>query len=569
MSISETIPEIDALSSENLLKTEKMMAIESPDYLIERNLLEIKTKDAELIPFKKNKIQRLIDSKIREIQKAGRPVRLWLLKFRQGGCSTFIEGKIFVNTSQRENINSLIMADQKEKSVNIFEMSKLFQERLEVSRPHLLYPLKKSNEKKLEWDKIHSQIIITSGENVDAARSFSFQYVHLSECAFFRDLGGVLKALLQSVPAHKNTIVIGETTANGIGGAFFDEWQRAKKGNSDWVAMFLGWYLMEEYTRPLALDNDALYPILDVTFDTDGGRNDFLQEENQLRTNYKVPEDQLNWRRWCIVNNCRGEVSTFRQEYPADDDEAFLVSGKCIFDKIRLKQQKMDCRAPIAKGNFVELDGKAVFRDNELGHIKIYQWPDKDMQIAIGGDGARTLTGDPTAAVAINKKNLKTILTLHTHIDPDQFAVQLRLLGMFCNLGIVAAENNDSGHTTNEKLFKIYGNTYVKTKNDGKDIQEIGWKTTTSSRPQMIAQLKQEIRENATDLMDEELIDECLNFIENEDGKLAAGPGCHDDLVIARMIAGQLVQKFPYVPVKSDWKDGYKPQPQGRGAWAA
>ena len=557
---------IEKWTDEELALAELALAQEDPNYLIESGYLEIRTKQKELIPLRLNTIQKKLHDKILELKRQKKPIRIWLLKFRQGGCSTYTEAKIFAETSQRENINSLIMADQKEKSSNLFEMSKLFEERLKKTRSYLLSPLKKSNEKKLEWEQKHSQIIITSGENIDAARSFTYHFVHLSEVAYFRDLNGVLKALLQTVPDDPDTMVIGETTANGLGGDFYKEWQRAKKGQSDWVAVFFPWFLMEEYRRPLEPDG-KLYPLTDVIYDTDGGYQDFIIEEMQLRKKYCLSEEQLNWRRWCIVNKCQGDVATFRQEYPADDEEAFLVSGKCIFDRVKLKQQKLDVKPPIAIGNLVEEDGKAVWRDDPKGYFRIHQWPEKEGQYCGGADGTRTLTGDPAAGVILNKKSNKTVAILHGHIDPDQFKLKLRLLGMFYNQCLIAPENNDIGKSIAEGLHAIYGKVYVKADEHG-NIKDIGFKTNSVSRDEIISLLKQEIREGSTELTDELLIDEALNFIKNEDGKLAAAPGTHDDLMIARMIAGKMRHLNPYIPPKSDWKTKYKEKTKG-SVWAS
>lgn len=552
----------------NLLAEEKALAKADPFYLIKSEALKIKTKNSELVPLKLKSAQRIIMNKILELKEQKKPVRIWILKYRQGGVSTMIEALIFSIASQQANVNALIMADEKDKSTHLFEMSKLFQEELEKNSPHLVEPLKKSNEKKLEWERSRSQILITSSENPDAARAFTFQIATLSECSRFRDLKQVLGALLQSVPDHERTMIIGETTANGLGGAFYDEWIKAEQGRSDWVALFIPWFTDEDYKRPLEKDAGEFYRLDEVQYDTEGGNMDFLKEEQMLKEKFALTDAQLNWRRWAIVNKCQGSVATFREEYPADSKEAFLVTGRCVFDKIKLKQQKMASRPPLAIGELVELESKAVFRENNIGMIRVYEYPKKDAQYAIGADGSRTLTGDPSAAVVIDKYSNKTVAVLHGRIDPDQFAQKLRLLGVYYNQAIIAPETNDAGYATCDRLFKIYGNTYIKTSNDGKTIVRIGWRTDSVSRPQMIATLRQEIREGATELMDEPMIDECLSFIELDSGKLAAAPGCHDDLVIARMIAGMMRLERPFSQKKKK-KGGYKDFNQPYSHWQA
>jgi hypothetical protein len=54
-------------------------------------------------------------------------------------------------------------------------------------------------------------------------------------------------------------------------------------------------------------------------------------DEEQLAETYGLNDDQLAWRRWTIDNKCRGSLDKFRQEYPSNDVEAFLMSGRPAF----------------------------------------------------------------------------------------------------------------------------------------------------------------------------------------------------------------------------------------------
>ena len=77
--------------SEGMFTSEDVIAAEhDPIWLVENEKLSIKTKPGELIPFKLNSIQKKIIAKIRELQAEGKPIRIWILKARQMGCSTLI-----------------------------------------------------------------------------------------------------------------------------------------------------------------------------------------------------------------------------------------------------------------------------------------------------------------------------------------------------------------------------------------------------------------------------------------------------------------------------------------------
>ena len=72
-------------------------------------------------------------------------------------------------------------------------------------------------------------------------------FLHKSEKAFWDDNGGLLdKSLNATVPKLPGTFIIDETTANGYN-RFKDEWDRSVRGENDYTAIFLAWYLSEEY----------------------------------------------------------------------------------------------------------------------------------------------------------------------------------------------------------------------------------------------------------------------------------------------------------------------------------
>jgi len=92
------------------------------------------------------------------------------------GCSTLIEAIIYAYTSQRQNINSLILADDLDGSNYLFNMSKLYHEQVAKEFKH---PLQRSNEKKIEFEGRHSQILVDTADNLDAGRKYTFQIAHL------------------------------------------------------------------------------------------------------------------------------------------------------------------------------------------------------------------------------------------------------------------------------------------------------------------------------------------------------------------------------------------------------
>jgi len=460
------------LTDREILEAEKVVIEDNPFVLVEGEFLTIKTKSGDLVKFKPNTIQRKVLNKIKEIIAKNKPIRLWILKARQTGISTLIEALIYAFTSQRQATNSLVVADDIDGANYIFGMQKLYQEMLDN---HLKPMPKHSNEKKLEFEGIHSQILIDTSENLNAGRKFTFRAVHLSEVAFFKDLRALMLGLNQSVPNLPRTMIIGETTANGIGNQFYDEWQKCQTGLSDWETLFIAWWEVREYQMPL--EGGQLYPVEGIEFVTPAEREIFLIDEKKIKEKYGLTQEQLNWRRWCIVNNCNRSVLQFNQEYPDSPETAFISTGDLYFNKDGLKRQEI--KKPLAIGNIVKEDSRYVFREDPTGLFRIYEHPVKDNQYVVAGDTAEGLEhGDKSSGVVLNKRTNKTACIYNHNVAPDRFEEDLIKMGHFYNDALIACESKGYGYSVNQGLYKNYGRVYRKVKTSKgytESTLELGW----------------------------------------------------------------------------------------------
>lgn len=540
---------LDTMTDEDIAVHEKMMVVDDPLKLVMGGFLTIRTKAGELERLKLNSAQKKLLGRVSQIMKEGRPVRIWVLKARQAGISTLIEAILYGYTSQREATNALVVADDIDGANYLFGMQKLYHEMLD---PHLKPQTKHSNEKKLEFDKIHSQVLIDTSDNLSAGRKFTFRAVHLSEISRFRNLRELMLGINQSVPNLPGTIVIGETTANGMN-QFYDEWVACehgmKEGTSDWETFFIAWFEIPEYVLPLSETHGELYPIDGINFKNVTDRENFLLDEKILRQKYSLTEEQINWRRWCIVNNCNRSVLQFNQEYPDCPATSFVATGDSFFDKEALGKQEI--KKPIAVGNIVKDGGKYVFRPDGSGLFKIYEFPMRGGQYVIGADPAEGLEhGDKSAAVVLNKRTNKTACVYNHNIPPDRFEEDLKKAGYFYNEAVVACESKGYGYSINQGLYKSYGRVYRKVntkKGFAEQTLELGWNTNRASRPQMLAQLQEEVSEGSTELLDKDLINQAWTFINNiKRGQPEAEKGKCDDLIMSRAIAGQVRIEQPF-----------------------
>lgn len=294
--------------------------------------LKIKDKNGEIVPLVLNKAQLVVLSKIEEQIKAGVPIRLIILKARQKGISTLIEAYIFWRTSNWHQRKSAIVGHKVDATNNLYAMTKRYLKYL----PHVLQPqIEASNEKVLRYGKLESEIKLYTAESGDVGSSDTIQDLHLTEVAKWRDPKTSLTALLQTVPDKPNTMVVLETTAKGIGGEFYDRWQMAKNGESNYIPIFLSWLIDDEYTLKFRdqEDKDKLINSIDEI------------EEGLLASGATL--EHLNWRRKIgLPDKCGNDVDQFRQEYPClpgdvliqtanglDRIEEAFVDGNMILNK--------------------------------------------------------------------------------------------------------------------------------------------------------------------------------------------------------------------------------------------
>ena len=509
--------------------------------------LMIQNKAGQMIPLKLNPLQLRLYQEIQRQRASGQPVRIIILKARQIGFSTATAALFYQRAATMPNHNGMIVAHKADASTNIFNKSKLF---WEMSRPEVR-PLKKtSNAKELLFENpstkqedkltdpgLRSRILIETAGNRDAGRSATIHDLHLSELAFWPYAEQTLISLMQAVPNLPETTIIIESTANGVGGAFYKEWRRAKAGQSAFVPLFFPWWEHQEY----CLHDPDFLP---------------TPEEEALAQTYGLSLDQLAWRRWCIRANCGGDENVFAQEYPANDEEAFLLSGRPVFDMRALLRAEQ--AAPEAQlGRVAEINGLAQFTADS-SYLRLYHPPRNGAEYVIGIDVAEGLAGGDWSVMAVLERNSLELAALwRGHIDPDLLGREAVLLARYYQGALLAPEANNHGIAViNAIKRENYGRMYRQRDPDtGKLSERWGFSTTSRSKPLAINLLAKLIREDAERLQDKLLIGECMSYAYDDKGHTNAQPGCHDDCVMAMAIAVAVCCEQPTGPrlTEADW----------------
>lgn len=518
-----------------------MINIRNAKEYIQR-FLKIRAKDGEIVPFKLNPPQIKLYDIVKKEHSAGKPVRIIILKARQMGFSTLTEALIFHRTATRRLTNSFIVTHQDDATTQLFNMFKLYYEKL----PNQLKPmLKASNAKELIFENptrdaeekevnpgLKSGVRCATAGGRGIGRSMTLQNVHASEFAFWPgDKNATLTGLLQAVPSIPGTMVIIESTANGFD-EFKRRWDDAVSGESDFVPVFFAWHEMPEYRMKVPEGTE------------------FSREEREIQEQYALDDEQLYWRRWCIKNNCGGDIDLFHQEYPACPDEAFIVSGTPFFDNaIIIARREAVRELPYEEGEFTykrlyDPEHERVtltdiqWQKREGGAIKLYEKPKEGVPYVIGGDTAGD-GSDYFAAHCIDNTSGKVCAALHFKYDEDKYAEQVFCMGMYFNRALVGLEVNYSTHPTRKLQDMRYPKMYVREGFDDyerKVMKKYGFNTTGSTRPVILAMLKEYMRDTPEMCTDYDTLGEMLVFCKNEQGRPEALTDEHDDLVMSLAI---------------------------------
>jgi hypothetical protein len=489
-------------------------------------------------------------------EKTGKPKRYIVLKARQMGLSTLFEGLIFQDTANNENKNGLIIAHEESASQNLFNMSKLYYEEI----PDEIRPMKKySNGKVLSFENpendeklkrrnpgLRSKITIATAGAGEVGRSATIHNLHVSELAFFPDPKTTMLGLMQCVPDQPNTMVVWESTANGVGDYFHEQWQKAVRGENDFTPIFLPWFTDPTYTRPFYTDGerDEFISLVENTY-IDSQNREVRTYEKELMEKHDLTYEQLNWRKYTMANKCQGDELLFMQEYPATPEEAFISTGRPKFSINALKHYQKYVSEPTRGYLHQDNEGKVSFVKQNDGYISIWKMPEPDKFYCIGADVAEGLANGDYSCATVGSEDFDIVAMWHGHIDPDLYGVELVKLGKFYNDAYLGVENNNHGLTTLSTIKNLeYWNLYFSKSYDriaDKITQKLGWTTSVKTKPMMIDKLAQFIRETMLGIYSDLILTEAFTYVIEDNGKTNAQTGCHDDTIIAVAIMLQLL----------------------------
>jgi phage terminase large subunit len=227
------------------------------------------------------------------------------------------------------------------------------------------------------------------------------------------------------------------------------------------------------------------------------------------------------------------------------------VVGNTIFDKQKISERLSEIRdLKVKKGYFIyEYQNEKVVNetikwvDSEDGYIKIFEDVKRGYPYVVGGDtaGDKASGGSDyfTAQVLDNTTGVQ-VAALRNKFDEDLYAKQMYCLGHYYNSALLSIEVNHSTYPVKELDRLGYWEQFTRQEEDSythKLMKRHGFNTTKLTRPLVIAQLVEIVREHTYLFNDIDTLEEMLTFVRNESGRPEAQQGSHDDLIMALAIA--------------------------------
>jgi hypothetical protein len=352
-------------------------------------------------------------------------------------------------------------------------------------------------------------MILSLPSSSTAGRGETTNLAIFDEGAHWEDADARMASLLPTVEDVGQVVLA--STANGVGGVFYDTWQ--EHAERRFSRLFIG-----ALGRP---DRDE----------------DFVVAA-RARLGVEGP-----------------------QEYPRSPSEAFLSTGRCAFDTRALQTYlDMFCEPARRRGAIEKLGNMVAFEETtapvqrEYEGWKVWSWrvPGRDYLIVAdvcGGPGAK----DWSTASVIDMDSWDEVASFRGKPDPSDFATLLiRAAWLWKHSddepALLAPEANNEGRAViavlRERSFSRVWSMATFDQDRTDRVEQKGWLTTMRSRPIALAALKEGVRDHSLGIRDAATIAEMLTFEANpKTGKEQARDGCHDDRVMKWAIAAAILQR--------------------------
>ena len=447
--------------------------------------LRVRTRAGSVAPLRANAVQREFEMR--------RGTWNIVLKARQMGLTTWAAARFFLRTITHPGTLTLEVAHTQEAAEEIFRIVHRFVDSLPREMRKGLLKTSRSNVRQIVFPEIDSQYRVVSAGEKNAGRGMTVQNLHCSELARWPGNPAETLAGLRAAMAPEGELIL-ESTPEGVGGCFHEEWQKA--GETGLVRHFFPWWMEPRYRA---------FPVAAASL---------AEEESDLIEREHLNLAQIGFRRQ-VRANFRGLV---RQEYAEDSESCFRASGDSVFEL-----SAIEARLPTTP---------LAIEERRNGELEIWLSPLKGKEYLVAVD--------PAGGGSDGDYSVAQVLELETGMQCAEFAAHIGGLELAKSVTALAAEynqawlvvernNHGSGILALAETVCGYGRIYG-------GAGQAGWLTNSVSRPAMLGRLDAALVEQPECFMSRRLLTECRSFVRMPDGSTGARAGTHDDCVMAMAI---------------------------------
>lgn len=538
--------------------------------------------------------QRKLVAALENMRRNNKPIRLILLKARQWGGSTCTQLYMaWLQMVHKEGMNSLIAAHQHSCTAEIKDMFLRMINRYPYNgsdnvdgvnnRDNPSPPKKRTRNAgpgAFEVPERNFKVKVGSAERPDSVRGGDYTLVHCSEVGMWKTTRlktpqDLMQSACSGVLYRPMTMILLESTANGTDNFFHDEYEAARRGESQFESLFVAWYEIRQYSLPFDSpeEKESFAGMLLEGKDNGQPLNDRSQPGAYLWWLWEKGAT-LEAIHWYVRERMKySDHGHMAAEYPSDDIEAFVNSGARVFDLYRVEAFREGCKMHFQRG---EISGEKVsgpeslnqlrFNEDSYGALKVWKFPEKipgervtDRYLTVVDIGGRSQKADWSVIVVFDRfpmtqgEGPEVVAQWRGHTDFDLLAWNAARIAKFYQESLLVIESNtletrdrdrnvegdQSSYLLNE-LRRAYRNLYARRRKP-EDIRQgvpvkYGFHTNVATKPLIIANLVKVVREGLYTERDKLCLDEYLTYEQRQDGSYGAVSGKHDDLLMTRAI---------------------------------
>lgn len=561
-----------------------------------RNIVKITNKQGKVVPLIPREGQLRLWRALKAQRDAGQPMRARVAKARQIGFSTMMQTLMLQRATSHANWSTFTVAHRRTATGNLAKMANTGYAYLPnnplvkppIQNQRRLHELSFGEPSRVARHQgrrgINSSMKFDTASDVDAGRSETIHDLHGSEVAFWRDAETKLTGLLQAVPDDPDTLVVLESTAQG-----YNYWKELWDSDDDFVNVFVAWHEEPSYRREFATPADR------DEFEQALGKDKVAGEYMiQMSEAYPLELEQLHWWWWAFRNKVKGDLRKMWQEYPSNEDEMFLSTGRKVFDPIRVSRmvaevEKAHGQGPPEEGvleaasrtsrrtmnGTVDVPTQTVWTPAARANVapgdpfwQVWEHPTPRSeegpagQYVIGVDvaGEEENEAGDSAWHAIEVVNHRTDVQAAEFrvrgFDADELAEEILLAALYWNRPWVAVEVTGGwGAPANRKLYRDFRYPFIykrKSLEQGRDREPhealLGWDSNKVTKRFLIEDTREDLRDGSHGVRSVGLAREHGTLVKDKRGMAAPERGAFSDRFMAFRIAKRVAQEKPVRP---------------------